>query len=181
MKLPLLAGLAAAASLAIWYADSHAFGRLSLYSDPAFTACTLSDAAPGVASIYVVETADISVAVWFRVTASSGFTGVWLSDATTYSKTGSSQTGLGVHFNKCLSGTWLVATITYQLFGTSTCSQLAIAPGEGLAVPVCFDCFDELPCFNNTPLHVNCNDSFDCNPVAVEPSTWGHVKALYRR
>lgn len=180
MRLLLSAALIAGLLLTCVPGVVKAQGSLRLYTDPAFTQCTLSDTAPGVVSVYVVETAYISLAVWFRVAASPGFTGVWLSDATPYTKTGSSQTGLGVHFSRCLSGRWLVATITYQLFGTSTCSQLAIAPGEGLAFPICFDCFDELPCFNNNPLYVNCDGSFNCNPVATEPSTWGRVKSLYR-
>ena len=153
--------------------------RLRLYSDSAFTQCTLSDAAPGVVNVYVAEEAFLSVAVRFRVVASPGFTGVWLSDATPYSFFGSSQTDLGIHFGGCKSGKFLIVTMAYQLFGTSTCGELAIAPPAGFTVPICFDCFDELPCLGSA-LHVNCPGPFDCDPVAIEPNTWGRVKALYR-
>jgi hypothetical protein len=156
-------------------------GSLRLYADPAFTQCTLSDTAPGVVSVYVALTVLDADGVRFRVAASPGFTGVWLSDATPYYMVGSSPIDLGVGFNKCLSGRNLVATITYQLFGTSTCSELAIAAPVGFLWPFFDTCdFTEYPLFNNGPLHVNCSGSFDCNPVPVEPSTWGKVKSLYR-
>jgi len=155
-------------------------GSLRLYSDPALTQCTLSDTGPRTASIYVMETGYVSIGVRFRVASSPGFTGVWLSDSSPYSSVGSSQSDLSMHFGKCLSGTVLALTMTYQLFGTSACSQLEIAPPSGLLSPICFDCFEELPCLNNRPLHINCDGSFDCNPVATEPTTWGSVKALYR-
>jgi len=159
----------------------QAQGSLRLYSDPEFTQCTLSDTGPRLANVYVVESTFISLAVQFRVAASPGFTGVWLADSSPYYSFGSSQTDLGLYFNQCLSGVFPILTMTYQLLGTSTCSELTIAPSPGLLFPVCFDCFDEYPCLNNKALHINCDGSFECGgPVAVEPSTWGSVKALYR-
>lgn len=155
--------------------------HLSLYSDPALTQCTLSDATPGVVTVYVALRSTEADQISFRVAASPGFTGVWLSDATPYYMVGSSPTKLSVGFAACLGGTNLVATITYQLFGTSTCSDLAIAAPAGDSWPFYDSCgFTYYPLFNNGPLRINCPGSFDCNPVAVEPSTWGSVKALYR-
>jgi hypothetical protein len=132
-------------------------------------------------TVYAALTVFGADGVRFRVAASPGFTGVWLSDATPYYKVGSSPTDLEVGFNKCLIGTNLVATITYQVFGTSTCSDLSIAAPAGFIAPFFDDCgFEEIPLFNNGPLHVNCSGSFNCSPVATEPTTWGRVKSLYR-
>jgi hypothetical protein len=154
--------------------------HLSIYSDPALTQCTLSDASPGAVSIYVAETTDEATGVRFRVAPSPGFTGVWLGDSSPYHPIGSSQTDLSLGYGACLDGKFLVLTLTYQMFGTSTCSELAIAPAVGFPVSICVPCFGETPCIGDEPLHVNCSGSFDCNPLPVEPSTWGSVKALYR-
>ncbi len=154
-------------------------GSLKLFSDPAFTQCTLSDTAPGVANVYVAFTG-FSLASRFRVASGPGFTGVWLADSSPYTNYGSSsQVDANLYYGTCEVGTFLVLTLTYQLLGTSTCSELSIAPSVGQPVAICYDCFDPGVC-GSKPLHVNCAGPFDCNPVAVEPSTWGSVKALYR-
>ena len=154
--------------------------HLSIYSDPALTQCTLSDASPRVSSVYVAETTDAATGVRFRVAPSPGFTGVWLGDSSPYQPIGSSQTDLSLGFGACLAGKFLVLTLTYQLFGTSTCSELAIAPAVGFPVSICVPCAGETPCVGDQPLHVNCSGSFDCGPLATESTTWGKVKSLYR-
>jgi hypothetical protein len=155
--------------------------RLSIYSDVALTDCTLSDTSPNIVNVYVAENSFYG-AIGFRVSigASPGFTGVWLGETSPFQKLGTSPTDLSVVFGSCRTGSFLVLTMSYQLFGTSTCSNLAVAAASGLLAPVCLDCFDEAPCVGNVSLHVNCTGLFDCNPVPVEPSTWGRVKALYR-
>jgi hypothetical protein len=180
MRLLLSAAVIAGICLASVPGVVKAQGSLRLYTDPAFTQCTLSDTAPGVVSVHVVMTVGDADWVQFRVAASPGFTGVWMADASPFVLVGSSQTDLTVVFNNCKVGRFLIVTITYQLFGTSTCSELAIAPPVGFTEPIYDSCsFTFYPLFNNSPLHVNCSGSFDCNPVAVEPTTWGQVKALY--
>jgi hypothetical protein len=156
-------------------------GRLSLFSDAAFTECTLSDTAPGVVNVYMAETSLEATGLRFRIAASSGFTGVWLGETSPFSKIGSSPTDISIGFASCQVGRFLVLTVTYQLFVTSTCSQLSIVAASGFSEPICTGClFQELPCWGYDPVHINCSGSFDCNPVAVEPSTWGRVKSLYR-
>ena len=161
-------------------APALAFGGLRLYADPALTQCTLSDTDPSVASVYVAySTVYIgTIGARFRVASSPGFTGLWLADATPYVHIGSSQSDFSVAFEECKRGTFLFLTITYQLLGTSTCSNLAIAPSMGFPFSFCFDdCWDGYPCQDNKALYVNCDG---CNPVAAELTTWGKVKALYR-
>ena len=76
---------------------------------------------------------------------------------------------------------FLVLTMTYELIGTSTCSELSIVAVPDFSEPICTGCwFSEEPCWGYDPVHVNCEGAFNCNPVAVEPTTWGRVKALYR-
>jgi hypothetical protein len=174
LALALIAGLLAAPVLA--------FGNgFSIYSDATLTNCTLSDDANGTSTVYVVHDSNAgATGVRFRIAGSAGFTGVWLSESTPYFKVGNSQTDISIGFS-CLFGSFPVLMVTYQLFGTSTCSTLEIAGPQGFTVPICQQCqFDEHPCLNSHVLHVNCDGSIDCNPTATESTTWGGVKALYR-
>jgi hypothetical protein len=159
---------------------SRAQGVLRLFTDPALTQCSLSDTAPGLVNVYIAELSASSLAARFRVEASPGFTGIWVSDASPFQLLGSSPTDANLFFGTCQAGNFLILTVTYQLFGTSTCSQLAIAPSVGQPIPICYGCFDPSICHNNRPLYVNCGGTVDCYPLAANPSTWGTVKALYR-
>jgi hypothetical protein len=114
-----------------------------------------------------------SVGVIFSTVASPGFTGVWVSETSQFLNIGTTPTGINVGYGACLSGPVIIATAEYQMFGTSSCSQLSIAPFPDFPNPVCLECFYEYPCVNNGRLLVNC-------AVPVEPTTWGKVKALYR-
>ncbi|HET6350123.1 MAG TPA: hypothetical protein VFH88_13670 [Candidatus Krumholzibacteria bacterium] len=171
-----LTGLACVPGLA--FSD----GFLSLYADPGFTQCTLSDTTPRTVNIYLVEL-PISGATGIRVriAADPGFTGVWLDDASPFATVGDSQTDFSAGFGTCENNRFLVLTMTYQLFGTSTCIQLSIAAVSGFIYPICTDCsFGQDNCSGVYPLHINCDGSFGCSPLAVESATWGAVKALYR-
>ena len=174
-KLALIVGLLGAPVLALG-------SGLSLYSDATLTDCTLSDHEARIATVHVAEDSDRgATGIRFRIVGSAGFTGVWLSESTTYVTVGNSQTDLSMGFGECLFGRFSVLTVTYQMFGTSTCSSLEIAPAQGFPVSLCQSCiFHEEPCIDNRALHVNCSGSFDCNPLATQSTTWGRVKALYR-
>jgi hypothetical protein len=155
--------------------------HLKMYSDPALTQCVLADEAVGTATVHIAWIGSGADWVRFRVAASSGFTGVWLSDSSPYTLYGSSQTDLTVAFNACKGGTVPIVALDYQLFGTSTCSELAIAPPPGFLFAEFDDCdFAMYPLLNNGSLHVNCAGPFGCGTVAAEPTTWGRVKSLYR-
>jgi hypothetical protein len=154
--------------------------RLQIYSDAALTACTLSDTAPTTVSIYVADYSwSGATGARFRIAASNGFTGVWLGETSPFTTIGTSPTDFSVGYGYCLTGAVLILKMTYQLFGTSTCSTLSVAPAAGFAQPLCAYClFGEYPCDGFDDLHVNCGSN--CDPVATEPATWGKIKALYR-
>lgn len=181
MRRLLSAAVIAGACLTGLSTQAHATHRISIYSDATLSECTLSDASPRVTSVYVAETSDQATGLRFGVAADPGFTGVWLAETSPFTTIGNSQTDLSIGFGACMAGQFLVLTIDYQLFGTSTCSNLSIVAAPGFLEPICTSClFHEVPCSGLDPLHVNCSGSFDCNPVPVESSTWGRVKALYR-
>jgi hypothetical protein len=153
-------------------------GDLLILSDTASTDSTLLDGTPRTVNLYVVhaEQSGGATGVDFAVAGASGFTGVWLSETSSYLTFGTSTTGIAVAYGGCLSEPVLVLTLTYQLFGTSAaCSELRIVASSGRPFPLCLEgggCFFETPCHAGA-LHVNCS-------VATEQTTWGRVKALYR-
>jgi hypothetical protein len=154
--------------------------RLQIYSDAALTECTLTDTAPTTAHIYVADYSwSGATGAQFRIAASEGFTGVWLGETSPFITIGTSPTSVSVGYGSCVVGTFLVLKMTFQLFGTSTCSTLSVAPAVEFAAPICTYCFfGEYPCDGFDDLHVNC--SGNCGPVATEPATWGKIKSLYR-
>ena len=155
--------------------------RLALYSDSALSDCTLDDYAPRTMSIYVAETSHEATGVRFVSQRAPGLPVYGSVKRRHSSSSGDSQTDLSIGFGQCLDGHFLVLTMTYQLFGTSTCSTLSIGPPPGFPVPLCTSCvFHEVSCAPPGALHVNCQGGVNCNPVMTEPTTWGKVKALYR-
>ncbi|HKW14439.1 MAG TPA: hypothetical protein VJS69_08140 [Candidatus Krumholzibacteria bacterium] len=153
--------------------------ELHIYSDAALTDSTISDSSPRIVNFYVVEKGYFSGAtgVRFSTEPTAGFTGVWLGDATSYFKMGTSPTDIAVGYAACIPPPILVITMTYQLYGTSApCSELRIAPPaccSGVVAPDVDCSFGEGQITDLRSLHINC-------PVVTEPTTWGRVKALYR-
>ena len=157
-------------------------GWISIYSDVTLSSCALSDAAPGLVNIYVADFGwDGSTGSRFRIVASPGFTGTWLAETSPFTTIGTSPTDFSVGYANCMVGHFVILTMTYQMFGTSTCSTLSIAPAVGFPEVYCTYCMGLTPCYGFDSLHVNCQEGNRCNnPVAVESMTWGKVKALYR-
>jgi hypothetical protein len=150
--------------------------RIELFSDAALTDHTLTDTAPRIVDVYVAHfDTPGTTGCLFRIVASTGFTGVWLGDSSSWYTAGDSQSGITVVYDRCLIGSAVMLKVTYQLFGTSaSCSSLSTT-NHPISLPglvYCDRCFSEynLPA---SSLFVNCT-------VAVEPTTWGQVKALYR-
>jgi hypothetical protein len=150
--------------------------RLLIYSDAALTDSTLNDNSPRIANLYVVHDMFRGTGIYFRIAPGAGFTGVWLGETTAFVKIGNSGSDISIGYGACLTGPYLVLTISYQLFGTSAaCSAVQVAPVAGLpCVFVNSGCgFVELCVYDLGEVHVNC-------AVPTEATTWGKVKALYR-
>ena len=138
-------------------------GRVSIYSDPGLTECILADIAPSLVNVYVAESSvDGATGLRFRIAESAGFTGAWLNESTPYLSVGNTRTDFSVGFGQCMIGKFLVLVMTYQTFGTSTCSTLSIEAVQGFPEPLCSWCvFHELPCDGFDPLYVNCSGPLD--------------------
>jgi hypothetical protein len=151
--------------------------ELFIYSDAALTQSSLHDNTPRTVTMYVAGHLFGSAYLRFAVKPTSGFTGVWLGDTSSFAKIGQSPTDIQIAFDACIYSTsFVVLTISYQLFGTSEpCSELRTAPADGFTTALTLsNCgFAELPVKTVSSIRVNC-------AVATEPTTWGKVKSLYR-
>ena len=172
---------------AVSFAD-NLFGQISLYSDANFSQCTLADNGPRLADVYVVHHIGPIVGnaylLAFKLTTSTGFTGSWVQDSvpTGMSGIGTSPSGLSISYQACRTGDVQVLRVTYQMFGTSSpCALILASPYPGADFIETSNCsFDSFGVMG-VALIVNPDGSCPCqSPVAVEPSTWGRVKSLYR-
>jgi hypothetical protein len=166
--------------------NAASVSRITLYADAASTACTLADDEPRLADVFVVHEigTDNSYLVNFRLTASAGFTGAWVEDALPAGMfaIGTSPDGITIDYRACRTGDASILRVTYQLFGTSSpCSFLQVSAPPGVDFIEAWDCSfwrDDLP---GGKLLMNPNETCPCEePVPVQETTWGGVKALYR-
>jgi hypothetical protein len=124
----------------------------------------------------------------FRVTVSPGFTASYVSESIAVPvHFGTLLEGVAVVYDACSFGTMLLATMTFQGFGTSLpCAYLDVGPdpGFGWPEPVAQNCyFDLLSAPSAQKLYVNASPDQcqpNCSTVPTRSATWGKVKALYR-
>ena len=168
-------------------------GHVVLYSDASVSRCTVTDAGPSVADVYVVHVIRGSfvefygaAGIQFRLSSSAGFTGTWLEDVIPagMSASGVSPSGIGIGYGVgCPTDSPLILHARYQLLGSSSaCSFLEAAPYPNLCCIVTRTCFlgDEFP-VDGARLVVNPDQNCPCEtPLATEPTTWGRIKAMYR-
>jgi hypothetical protein len=123
----------------------------------------------------------------FKLIQGPGFSPTYVSESiSVQGHVGSVATGIGLSYGACSFGTLLLATVTFQGYGTSTsCSYLDIGPDPALGGPTAItqNCFFDLYLAPSVgKFYVN-PESSQCQPnctVATRVTTWGGVKALYR-
>jgi hypothetical protein len=176
---PFLALAILLCSASISFAETD---TINLYADPGYSVRQAFDTTPGLLKVYVVhEYTSGAVASSFRIAASPGFTGTWVSDSSPFTSIlGTSQTGIYMSYGGCVFAPTLILEVTYALSGTSsTCSFLEVVNHPDQPFIMTPDCFaDEPGPARGGKLIVNPNAS--CSTVATQPTTWGRVKSLYR-
>lgn len=156
-------------------------GKVSLYSDLAFTDTIACDTGVGTLAIHVVweDPNESARDVLFMIAGSAGFTGTWLEDSTPYTVVGTSQEGVGIVFPTCMPSPIHALTVTYAIDGTSSAnSYVEVVPHPGtptgmIEVNVCV----YIEFARGGRLLVNPEGV--CPPLPTEPTTWGAIKALY--
>ena len=157
-------------------------GTVSLYADSLWSTSEAFDTGPGILTVYVVHdnnpTGDPHSAIWFKIEAAVGFTGVWITESSPHpTVVGTSPSGIAIGYaGPCVATPVHVLTITYALSGTS-------APNSYIEVVANPDAssglIETVPCVG----FINYCDGgrLTINPtVPAGRTTWGQIKATYR-
>jgi len=164
-------------------------GRVGIYNSPtpgSVDDCGITDAAPGLVSVYLVQRGTGgSTAVQFAAPVPGCFTGQWLSDTAVWPvSVGNSQVGVGVGFGTCQTGDVHVLTVNIFAQGTTpTCCGWGVVPDPREEPPVLVytDCDFELLPILGQPGVINGDATCTCSSLtAVEDTSWGQIKALYQ-
>ena len=181
-----------ALALLTWGSQSSAQpGAVVVSSDPGLWDCGIPDAGEGLAQYFVLHILTAgSTGVSFSAPLPSCHTGAWLSDTPAFpSAVGDSQTGVTITWGACLAAPIVILTMNVMTKGTTPdCCLFCVRPATGKSSVEARDCaLAWLPSMGQPNLInytagacVSCSHLGNCDdPLPVEPSTWGMLKALY--
>jgi hypothetical protein len=169
-------------------------GRIGIFGSAApggvngVNGCGVTDAAAGLLPVYVVHVGSGgATGCQFSAPLPACFTGTFLSDANVFPVTvGGSQLGAGIGYGTCQS-TGVVHVMTINVFASGTTPPCCIWPvlpdnrDENNPVLAMTDCDFNLLDLPGQSGIVNPNVDCPCSDViAVEESSWGRIKALYK-
>jgi hypothetical protein len=149
---------------------------ISVYSDCTGASCSL---APGFTSTAAVmhKFTTGAVASRFKISFPPGSS--FFSFATSFVPVGNVETGIQVGYGQCLNGSFCIGNLVAILAPGPICIYPAVGPTVTYT-----DCsLVEYPAFAswaNVGGECGAFGESPCTPLAVESSTWGQVKALYR-
>ena len=180
MKKVLLSMLAVICMSSLAYAQpGTAFGTIDIFADPALTSCNVTTAA--VFPVYIGHTNTAgATASAFHIDHPADF--VFLGEVQAQGlKLGSSENGVGLSYNTCLSGTFLILTVQYATQGSPTCGLMTILGdlthvSQQVAIVNCSEISSRYD--QGGQARVNPDGTCQCS-VPVQQTTWGGIKALY--
>jgi hypothetical protein len=171
-------------------AHAQAMYSVEVAADNTLSSCAIAGDGSGLVSVHVFLTGSAgTTAVIFGAYVPSCWAGAtWLGDnlAEPWLTLGTTQSpgGLSIAFGECRSLPIYLGHITFAGVPSEVCCALfAGAPADFLDydTAVVVDCaFDDHDASGSRVL-LNADSSCPCQqPLAVQESTWGRVKALYR-
>jgi len=167
--------------LSLFIASAALADHIGIYSDDSGSSCNLTPTIPLTETTAVIHKFAVgTVGSRFKVDTSAT-TGVnLLGIATTFVPIGSVSSDLSVMYGSCLSGSIVVGHLQIFWLGGTPAGTLSVVKTPLYATVLFRDCANvDYPA---TGGHATINGTgSDCGePLAVESSTWGSVKALYR-
>lgn len=165
--------------------------KLELYGDAEMSNCSITLSAPGVIQVHIFQTGDAAMATEFGLLAPACLAGAtWLGDIITdpaFLTIGDTQRDLGiaVAFGGCVSTPIHIGYVNFLVtdIGGECCDfdvSDPLSPDIGINTVNC-DEPNVIDPMATKSLTVNPNPGCLCNiPLAVESTTWGRVKSLYR-
>lgn len=162
------------AVLVLTAVSANAEEHIGIYADANGGSCTLT---PGFnPNVYVVElTITGSTGSRFYVDPGAGNTIFGFN--TPWVPVGNISSDLSLAYGGCQTGTFVLGTMLMSLVASG--NPLRVLPAIGFANIIYTDCsFGEYPATGGWAW---AGQGGDCNtPMAIQPSTWGQVKGLYR-
>jgi hypothetical protein len=158
---------------------------IGVFDDPAGLDCEATDVTAGIKFVYVVhQTFAGATGLEFRVDADqTTFSYVSTQIGVGFVSFGEANTGISIAYNECVTGTFVACRVGYDVLGTTApCAHVILVENPWGVPPVRIytDCVGDPKPFVGGQLIVNANESCRCDIDAVEPATWGSIKALYR-
>lgn len=162
-------------------------GDISIYSDGAGLSCNITDASPSLLSLFVIHKHTVgATASQFGVSLTGGST-MTFTGATAASGMlllGTPPTDISIAYGGCVAGDFLIANVTYFGGGSSpACSGIRFdaSPFSPIAGEVALvECdFETVSVVPTGQAIINPDVTCQCS-TAVNTTTWGAVKALYR-
>jgi hypothetical protein len=179
-------------------AQAQVQSSIAIWGDARIPLCEVPDA-PGERTVYVVHTINPgTTAARFKIETGPGNTMTYLSETHYFASTaGTTQDGISICYENCLLDNVVLASITYMAHGTSSsCSRLLVVPHPAAQTVEVMDCAGSSASAYGSDLTLHlpgggCGcpvthsfpgnaQTFSCSPVAVQTTTWGSIKALYR-
>jgi hypothetical protein len=181
MKKTLLITLVLMVSASMAFAQG---GSIGIFGDTGGTSCNITDAAPGLLSIYLVHvnTPGATASQFAAPTPACMVGAQYLSQASPFAVViGNSQTGVAIGYGACYTGPVLVLTLSYFAGGTSSpCCYFQVVPDP--LVPSgqieVVDCAENLLFATGGVGIVNADATCLCD-VPTQDTTWGKVKSLF--
>lgn len=166
------------------------FGDISGYADAAGTSCNIVDNQPFafIDVFFLHKNTSGATASQFTVTLTGGstFTYINSTEAPGMLRIGEANNDMSLAYGGCLTGDFLIVTVRYLgNGGSAACSRVTLTPAPSTPIPgevAMVDCSvpsGELRIPATGQAIINPNVTCQCN-VAVQETTWGGIKALYR-
>jgi len=169
------------------FALGQEIGSIDVFSNAALTTCNYNAVSGGILRVYVAHTHTTGTAAsMWKLTRSAGAEGLVLSliGATSpYLTIGTNvEESFAVSYQGCLSGSFLIATVTYLGEGlTPACALFTIEPANDAPTGKIemVDCADNKFVLDQAGQgRINPDGTCQCS-VPASATTWGKVKALY--
>jgi hypothetical protein len=164
-------------------------GSVGIFADAGGATCDLSDATPGLYSVYVVHVnSPAATASQFSVAWDAGMNMTYLSEAVTppYIGIGNAQAGIAIAYGSCIS---LAANmiLTFSFFAQATSANdvfFHVLPDVSTTPPkthvLVTDCASPPLLLNATGGEAILNNTGDPCDVPIEETSWGQIKSLYQ-
>jgi hypothetical protein len=172
-------------------AEDFPGGRIGIFGENTGTNCAVTDAAPGLLNVYIVQVGtEGSAACQYKATQPACFPATYLSDSSPFAVViGNSQTGVSIGYGSCRVGAVHVQTMAFFATGTTApcclytlgCDPLSETQACALGYIDIVDCTQTYAFAKPQVGVINPNASCACvDIVAQEESSWGQIKALYQ-